>query len=75
VGQVDISAHWWLGREVGIGEKVLMWLYRLPLWLGELRDYNTQAEFCAGILEHSLWARNRVGIGLSYRLASAGIFK
>ncbi len=59
----------------GLGKKSYMWLYRLPLWLGELQDYDTQAEFSAGILEHSLWARNRIGIGLSYRLASAGIFK
>jgi hypothetical protein len=30
---------------------------------------------CAGILEQAMEARNRVGIGLSYRPASAGIFK
>ncbi len=31
--------------------------------------------FSAGILEQSMGARNRVGIGLSYRPARAGIFK
>ncbi len=30
---------------------------------------------CAGILEQSIRARNRVGIGLSYRYARAGIKK
>ncbi len=32
-------------------------------------DVEGVAALCAGILEQSIWARNRVGIGLSYRSA------
>ncbi len=31
-------------------------------------------QYCAGIFEQSMWARNRVGIGLSYRPARASTY-
>jgi hypothetical protein len=41
-------------------------------WTGKWQMYGTTGitwlETCAGILEQSTGARNRVGIGLSYRL-------
>ncbi len=50
----------------------------LPPWLLSRREfYNSRPLFvptsCAGILKQSMGARNRVGRGLSYRPASAGI--
>ncbi len=48
----------------------------MPFGAQKTREFqpqaNTNSSCCAGILEHSMGARNRVGIGLPYRPASAG---
>jgi hypothetical protein len=49
----------------------------IKVWLANRVLCCTYSTFklCAGILEQSIAARNRVGIRLSYRLASARIYR
>jgi hypothetical protein len=47
-------------------------LYRVYLYLLTIGHLSSVHETCAGIFKQWMGARNRVGIGLSYR---AGIFR
>jgi hypothetical protein len=38
-------------------------------WIGNKKSMINKAETCAGILDQSMGAKNRVGIGVSYRPA------